>query len=290
MALSFQMAGSVGLLSYLSLKISIFSLLSVFSFFSMASLMKFESVLMTLLMSVLSLLSVMCYFSIKNIQNVQKFNQRAEIHLNTAASKLTYIERRMDASEGRMSDVVRHLAQAFEDFRLTIGPESWLENKVSGQFETFVGSQFKKFGTFEMQSWRMICSAAQAVSHFSLYAQRLEAMMKIEEIKKMEKNQTNDAGVKEWQMTLQEINISFDNWQKKIKWFQPFSHEELESVRRAAELSVSCQLADEFNLKADKDMEWLELETTKAKLSWETVIMKKYADEFSSSKVEVFVP
>ena len=86
MALSFQMAGSVGLLSYLSLKIRIFSLLSVFSFFSMASLMKFESVLMTLLMSVLSLLSVMCYFSIKNIQNVQKFNRRAEIHLNTAAS------------------------------------------------------------------------------------------------------------------------------------------------------------------------------------------------------------
>ena len=149
MAIKLQMTGIVELLS-LSFKISILIMLCVLSCFSMASFMSFENVIMVLLMSLLSMASVISYVSFKHMQNLEEFIEAAEDYIDTAATKLTYIESRMDAAEGRMSDVVRHLAEAFDNFRLTIGPQSWLENKVSSQFETFVGSQYKKFGRFEM--------------------------------------------------------------------------------------------------------------------------------------------
>ena len=124
------------------------------------------------------------------------------------------------------------------------------------------------------------------MSHVSIWRRRLEALVEIRKIECM-KNQTQDSELKNWKETLQDTDISLNNWGMKIKWFEPFMPDELDMARSCSETyTVSAQLADVLNFKADEDIERLKLETEDAKLSWETVTKKDLKDECSSSCVE----
>ena len=173
------MAFSVELLSYLSVKMIMFSMLSFLSFIGMVRFMNFENVTMTLLLSLLIVLSALSYSVLQHVEKMNKFMKRSEVHLDTAANKLTYIETRMDAAEGRLSDVIRHLYEAFQNFRISIGPQTWLDNQVADMYETFLGAQFRKFGKVEKMTWQVICSAAKSVSMVSLFYVRFEALVEM---------------------------------------------------------------------------------------------------------------
>ena len=151
--------------------------------------------------------------------------KRSEVHLDTAANKLTYIETRMDAAEGRLSDVIRHLYEAFQNFRISIGPQTWLDNQVADMYETFLGAQFRKFGKVEKMTWQVICSAAKSVSMVSLFYVRFEALVEMREISQMKKPDTSK--LQKLDKTLADVDLSFKNWKLSVNWFDPLSEIDL---------------------------------------------------------------
>ena len=52
--------------------------------------------------------------------------------------------------------------------------------------------------------------------------------------------------------TLAEVDLSFKNWKLSVKWFEQLSERDLQNMREAGQMSVSCQLADAFHEQAAK--------------------------------------
>ena len=160
--------------------------------------------------------------------------------------------------------------------------ESWLPNEVSSMYETFMSSSYRKFGIVDHEHWRVVCSAAKAVSLVSLFTVRFQTYERKREIEIL-RTCSMGSDLQEVDKTLKQIDASLENWQLEIKWFQPLDDDELHEFRLSDKFTVSCQLADAFKLKADKDMKELQGKVAEQKLSWDMITQMSNDDVNSSS-------
>ena len=81
--------------------------------------------------------------------------------VQTSALKLNYIERRMDSSEGKFNDVIRHCAEVLSQFNST-ADSTWLRRSLRQEWQSCVSVSFKQGVTMSAMPvlWKIVLSAA----------------------------------------------------------------------------------------------------------------------------------
>jgi hypothetical protein len=232
--------------------------MSMMSMMSMMSIIKeINAMSIMLLMSMMSI--VLLGFVLRQLVRIYEMGEFMSHGLGGILTKLNYIEKRIDKSQGLFRDQIRHSAQTIEDFDSSLDKD-WLMRWVRDEYESVINvSIVRGVNNSGMRTlWMILLSAAVSKVRYAALSykwsgdkENMNRLLKnIEMLRTIEYGnfyedldsvmQVKEAGETSWSV-LHEISVSF--FKQELEAYQNFH----EMDKKAEEKKAVCLFLFSFS-------------------------------------------
>ena len=115
------------------------------------------------------------------VSDIKAAVESASEYLEKILEKTSYIEARLDESQGRTSDLFRHLQQSLENFDSELGGAVGFEKEIHGLFESFTKNCLLQglSGSEKLNEFKVLVKAAQMEAFESVCWKKFQHLLDI---------------------------------------------------------------------------------------------------------------